>query len=262
MSAYDAAAPTFERYRALPDGVPEEVRAAIRDAIGASPRSRFLDLGAGSGRIGRAFVAARDDYVGVDLSRGMLHEFTQRAEAVGWLPRLAQADGQCLPFADASFDAVLLIQFFGGGRGWRPVLAEARRVLRSSGALVIGRSVMPPEGVDAQMKHRLASVLGELGVQPDERTAREDVQRWLESRAAGGQRLIAAAWSADRTPRGFLDRHPTGVRFSALPEPLREEALRRQRRWAATEFGSLDAVSLERHSLELQVFTFPDEEAR
>ena len=81
MSAYDAVAPTFERYRALPDGVPEEVRAAIRDAIGASPRSRFLDLGAGSGRIGRAFVAAGDDYVGVDQSRGMLHEFTQRAEA-------------------------------------------------------------------------------------------------------------------------------------------------------------------------------------
>ena len=44
---------------------------------------------------------------------------------------------------------------------------------------------MPPEGVDAQMKHHLASVLGEMGIHPDQKTAREDVQRWLESTAAG-----------------------------------------------------------------------------
>ena len=69
--------------------------------------------------------------------------------------------------------------------------------------------------------------------------------------------MIAAAWNADRTPRGFLDRHPTGVRFSALPEPLKEEALHRLRRWAATAFGSLDAVFSERHSLELRRLHLP-----
>jgi hypothetical protein len=105
-------------------------------------------------------------------------------------------------------------------------------------------------------------VLGELGVPPEEGGAREHVQRWLESAAAGSRRTIAAAWDADRTPRGFLERHPTGVRFSRLPAPIAEEALRRLSRWAAAEFGSLDAVSSERHSLELRVFTFPDEAAR
>jgi hypothetical protein len=47
-----------------------------------------------------------------------------------------------------------------------------------------------------------------------------------------------------------------------LPEPIKEEALHRLHRWAATAFGSLDAVSSERHSLELRVFTVPDEVAR
>ena len=45
--------------------------------VGAT-RPRLLDLGAGTGRIGWPFVAAGDDYVGVDLSLGMLREFVRR----------------------------------------------------------------------------------------------------------------------------------------------------------------------------------------
>src|SRR4051812_24780441 len=139
MSVYDLAAPSFERHRALPDGVPEAIRAAVLEAIGASS-PRLLDLGAGTGRIGIPFIAARDDYVGVDLSFGMLSEFKLRAgSSAGALP-LVQADGERLPFADASFDAIMLIQVFGGLRGWRRLLTEARRVLRGAGVLVLGRT--------------------------------------------------------------------------------------------------------------------------
>jgi ubiquinone/menaquinone biosynthesis C-methylase UbiE len=116
-SAYDTAAPTFERHRGLPAGVAAAIRAAILDAIG-TPSPRLLDLGAGTGRVGRPFVEAGDDYVGADLSFGMLRAFMQRGRA-----RLVQADGERLPFADATFDAVMLIQIFGGMRGWRRLLA-------------------------------------------------------------------------------------------------------------------------------------------
>ena len=48
MSVYDAAAPSFEGHRALPDDVPEAIRAAVLEAVEtASPR--LLDLGAGTG---------------------------------------------------------------------------------------------------------------------------------------------------------------------------------------------------------------------
>jgi ubiquinone/menaquinone biosynthesis C-methylase UbiE len=252
MSAYDAGAPRFDRHRRLPDHVPPAIRDAILAALDRSPR--LLDLGAGTGRIGRAFVAAGDDYVGVDLSLGMLREFAKHGAQP---PPLAQADGERLPFPDAAFDVVLMIQVFGGMRGWRRILGEARRVLRPSGALVLGRSVAPADGVDARMKLHLAQILADLGVEPKTTNTREEVERWLTSAAHSSTRITAATWRAERTARGFLDRHRDGARFSALPEPAKDEALRRLADWATETFGSLDAVASEPHTFELQIHQFP-----
>ena len=253
MSAFDSVAATFERHRALPDGVPRAIRAAVLKA-GDAASPRLLDLGAGTGRIGWPFVEVGDEYVGLDLSFGMLRTFMQRADC-RHAPRLVQADGEQLPFRDASFDTVMLMQVFGGMRGWRRLLAEARRVLRRAGVLVLGRTVAPPDGLDARMKQRLALELDELGAPSDRTNTRQDAQGWLEQ-TARGTRLVAAKWTAERTPRGFIGRHRTGARFSALPGPVQEEALRRLAAWAETTFGSLDAESAEPHAFELQVFKF------
>jgi ubiquinone/menaquinone biosynthesis C-methylase UbiE len=255
MSAFDAAARTFDRHRALPDGVPGAIRAAILAAIGAPSRPRVLDLGAGTGRIGWPFVAGGDDYFGVDLSLGMLREFRRRADETGQAPHLVQADGLCLPLADGTFDAVLLIQVFGGMRGWRRLLAEAKRVLRVPGTLVTGRTVAPVHGIDEQMKQRLALLLDEMGIQAAA-NPRDDARRSLELDAQGGIRVVAATWSAERTARDFLERHRTGARFSTLPVPVKDEALRKLGAWAVATFGSLDAALSERHAFELLVFKF------
>lgn len=252
MSLFDAAAPSFDRYRGLPDGVPEQIRRATLAALGASPR--LLDLGAGTGRIGWPFVAAGDDYVGVDLSLGMLLQFWRRAG--GHQPRLAQADGERLPFRNASFDAVMMVQIFGGLRGWRSVIDEARRVLRPSGALMLGRSVAPADGLDALMKGQLAADFGEMRTEAKPANFRKDVQECLEAAAANHTRVIAASWNAERTPRAFIERQRTGARFSALPPAIRDEALRRLGAWAKTRFGSLDTVTSERHEFELRIFRF------
>ena len=250
-SAFDAAAPRFDRHRALPEGVPQAVRAAVL-AAAAVPSPRLLDLGAGTGRIGRAFVAAGDDYVGIDLSLGMLHEF---AGHVAQPPPLAQADGERLPFGDATFDAVLLIQVFGGMHGWRRVLAETRRVLRSRGVLLIGRVVAPADGLDARLKQRLLEVCTARGVAIKRQNVREDVERSLADNATR-RTVTVATWSAERTPRRYLDRQRTGARFAALPAAVIEDALAAIVDWAVATFGGLDAVVHEMHAFELQIFTF------
>jgi ubiquinone/menaquinone biosynthesis C-methylase UbiE len=250
MSAYDAAAPAFERHRALPESVPSAVRAAVLAAV-AAPAPRLLDLGAGTGRIGRPFVAAGDEYVGIDLSLGMLREFARDAARRS----IAQADGEHLPFADATFDAVLMVQVFGGMRGWRRVVAEARRVLRPHGALMIGRVVTPADGLDARLKRRLVEILAEQRVATERRNVREDVEHSLSS-LADRRTTTVATWSAERTPRRYIERQRTGARFASLPHAAGEAALATLAAWATSTFGGLDAVAYETHAFELQTFTF------
>jgi SAM-dependent methyltransferase len=263
-SAYDAMAASFDRHRSLPDGVAETVRAAILGALASSGgaaiggRPAVLDLGAGSGRFGWPFVAAGDDYVGVDLSGGMLRVFAARPAGGGRL-RLVQADGTALPFPAASFDAVLLVAVFGDLPDWRSLVDEARRVLRPHGAVMIGHRVAPHDGIDERMKQRLDTLLDERLTRKRQPNRREDAVRYLAAIASNTAELVAATWHAERSPRAFLDRHAGGVRFSRLPLAVREEALRQLALWAETEFGTLDAVFTETHRFEIQLFRFAEE---
>jgi ubiquinone/menaquinone biosynthesis C-methylase UbiE len=254
-SAYDAVAREFDHHRSLPDSAREAIRTAVLGAV-CLPRPRVLDLGAGTGRIGRAFVASGDDYVGVDLSLGMLREFAQWRDRVRCPAALVQGNGQRLPFRDAAFDAVLLVQVVGAAQDWRLLVEEARRVLRPTGALVVGHAVAPPAGIDAQMKQRLAMALEELGISSYHMETRGVVQPWLEARARASRRIIAAEWVADRSPAMFLSRQKTGARFSHLAESIQTTALNKLSEWAIAQFGSIDATFSEQHAFELQIFEF------
>lgn len=256
MSAFDAVASEFDHHRALPSGVAQAARAMVVGSITSASPARILDLGAGTGRFGHPFVAAGDDYVGVDLSFGMLRQFMSRTER-GITPfRLVQADGQRLPFRDAAFDVVMMNQAFGGLRCWRQVLVEARRALRPSGVMVVGRTVRPSGGVDSRMRLRLRLLLDEAGVESGPINASEDVGRWLEATGQGGGWKVVASWKADRSPRGFLDQHRSGAQFHQLPQTVKEQALHRLSAWATTTFGSVDRVSSEQRWFELQFYRF------
>jgi len=128
-------------------------------------------------------------------------------------------------------------------------------VLRPGGTIILGRSIAPDDGVDARMRAQLALLLEAMAVAPGT-SARDHAHGWLDATARRTSRVIAAAWKAARSPRAFLDRHRTGARFSALPEPVKAEALARLSAWAEVSFGSLDAVMHERHVFELRIFHF------
>ena len=255
-SAFDRVAPTFDRHRALPPGVAAAVRAAIVAALHPARAPRYLDVGAGTGRFGLAFVSAGDDYVGVDLSEGMLREFAHHAAEQSMSARLLQADGEQLPFASATFDAVMLMNVFGGLHDWRKLLAEVRRLLRPQGAVVVGRTQAPSDGLDARMKQCAQDSLESLGVARDRVNRRGDVVAWLDSHATRRTTVTAARWIANRTPRAFIARHRGGARFSALPLATQSLALRELETRAVAAFGSLDSDFAEQHAFELDIFTF------
>jgi demethylmenaquinone methyltransferase/2-methoxy-6-polyprenyl-1,4-benzoquinol methylase len=107
-----------------------------RESLAAvAPRTgqRILDLAAGTGVSSVAFAQAGAQVVPCDFSLGMLQAGKQRRPD---LPFVA-GDGTRLPFADDTFDAVLVS--FGIRNFVDPVagLAEMRRVTRPGGRVVV-----------------------------------------------------------------------------------------------------------------------------
>jgi ubiquinone/menaquinone biosynthesis C-methylase UbiE len=252
-SIFDHSAASFDLYRAFPPGVPETIRASIWKSMRNQGLRRVLDVGAGTGRIGKAFVEAGDSYAGIDVSGAMLQEFRKHSTAA----ILIQADGACLPFSTQAFDLVMLMQVLSGVENWRALLNEVRRVLRPGGTVVVGHTTNPSEGVDARLKRQLGIILEEMSVEWHEpnRASRQSIA-WLESAATRTAHVTAANWVAERTSRDFLIRHRTGARFNALPPVVQEEALQKLSVWTEENFGPLDANYREEFGFNLDIFEF------
>ena len=234
------------------------MRRALYEALELGSGATLLDLGAGTGRVGSAFVEAGDRYVGVDPSSGMLGRFAAKARDQGApAPWLVRADGRSLPFHSASFDVVLIVQVLSGETGWRRVLREARRVLRPGGTLVLGRSVGPPDGLDARLREALATIMSQAGIDGGRRgAALDEVIAALAVEARGHVQVVAARWESQRNPNAFLARHRTGARFAALPAAVRQELLDRLAEWATAALGGLEITSVEPYRFELTAFRF------
>ncbi|MCJ2089341.1 class I SAM-dependent methyltransferase [Methylobacterium sp. E-005] len=118
----------------------------IGTLVRALPAARALDLGCGGGHVAFAAAAAGAVVTAYDLSAAMLSAVAAEASRRG-LDRIETRHGaaETLPFADASFDAVLT-RF--SAHHWRDVpaaLAEARRVLKPNGLLVACDAIAPED---------------------------------------------------------------------------------------------------------------------
>jgi SAM-dependent methyltransferase len=94
--------------------------------------SKILDIGCGNGWSTCLMRHEGHDAYGIDLHSHALESWQVDPE----LPYVS-ADGQYLPFADASFDAVALYQVLEHVPGPELLLTESLRVLRPGGRLVI-----------------------------------------------------------------------------------------------------------------------------
>lgn len=124
-------------YLDLVEAMPPAVRLKYLDMLlGSLPAgSRVLELGCGAGAPMTLALAARFDVVGLDISSNQLGLARVNAPAAA----LVRGDMVCLPFRGARFDAVAA--FYSMTHVPRAehtaLLAEARRVLRAGGLLVV-----------------------------------------------------------------------------------------------------------------------------
>jgi SAM-dependent methyltransferase len=123
--SFGSVAALYERYR---PGYPTE---AVAWLLGPGAR-RVLDLGAGTGKLTRALLAAGHDVVAIEPDAEMRAELAARLPGVS----LHAGTAEQIPLPDASVDAVAMGQAFH----WidpDAALPEIARVLRPGGVLAV-----------------------------------------------------------------------------------------------------------------------------
>lgn len=108
----------------------------VREALGETRGLEVLDLGCGTGRHALWLAAGGAAVTGVDFSAGMLEEARAKpgAEAVRFVVHDLHL---ALPFADASFDALVSGLVLEHLREFGPFFAEAHRVLKRGSRAVV-----------------------------------------------------------------------------------------------------------------------------
>src|SRR6266545_1500464 len=110
----------------------------VFDQIKIAPRSRILELGCGPGRLwlqNIERIPADGEITLSDFSPGMLEETRRNLAGSGRPFSFEVIDAQSIPFADASFDAVIANHMLYYVPDRAKALGEIRRVLRSGGYL-------------------------------------------------------------------------------------------------------------------------------
>jgi SAM-dependent methyltransferase len=237
---FDPQAAEFDRRVGLPEGVCRDVAAAVVDLAGAGPRDRILEIGAGTGMIGRWFAEQGARYVGLDLSRGMLGVFHHRAPAAA----LVQADAaRPWPFPRGSARAV----FSSRAIHLLPlehVVEELFRVTAPGGACVLGWVERRPESVKFRMSREMQRRLRERGFPARTAGSRRVLEACRERGARELPRTVVSRWPVRQAPRRSLAdwRGKEGLGGIVLPAGVQEEVLGELEAWASATFGDLDAA--------------------
>lgn len=114
------------------------VEQAMLEGLGKGSLGRVLDIGTGTGRISELLAERADTIVGLDRSPEMLRVARARLQALPverW--ELVQGDFSALPFAETTFDTVVMHQVLHYSQEPGYAVREAARVCRPGGRLMI-----------------------------------------------------------------------------------------------------------------------------
>jgi ubiquinone/menaquinone biosynthesis C-methylase UbiE len=105
---------------------------------GFAPRGDVLEIGAGSGAMAAELLTRYADVrvTATDFDEVMVRTASKRLAPFGDRVTVRQADATALPFADASFDAVVSWIMLHHTGDWQQAIREALRVLKAGGRVV------------------------------------------------------------------------------------------------------------------------------
>ncbi|WP_220194570.1 class I SAM-dependent methyltransferase [Ktedonospora formicarum] len=268
---FDSLAAIYDATRGYPDEVATHIAGVLDETVTASTRTRFLEIGVGTGRIALPLAARGRVYTGIDISTQMLSHLEEKLRAAHWdtveapwgacgdeveapewvrrfrhtkpeaSMRLAVADVHQMPLRDASFDVVIAVHVLHLVENWRRVLEEVRRVLTPGGMFLHCADSRGESGVQ-EVRSQWRRILLELG-HDEQRLYRPSEEALDEVCASWGwqvERWNAITWERSQSPRqvlaGILRRDWSSMR--RVPNDLFAEGCKRLERWAAARYGA------------------------
>jgi SAM-dependent methyltransferase len=187
--------------------------------------SHVLDIATGTGNVALPLARSGCIVTGVDIAPNLLVQARERAAAEGLAIQFDEGDAEALPYADASFDAV--VTMFGAMFAPRPelVASECARVLKPGGRLAMA-NWNPASFTGKMFKVSSGHAPPPPGIAPpvlwgDDTTVRARLEPLFKDIHTT---LIPVVFDLPMSPAGtvaFFRKYfgPTQVAFSRLDEP-------------------------------------------
>jgi ubiquinone/menaquinone biosynthesis C-methylase UbiE len=246
--SFDPAANYYDATRGYPAPVAEAIGAALCAAANLGVGSHVLELGIGTGRIAVPLLARGVNVAGVDISSRMLDRLqanlaAQRARDTGrtWGALEARvADTTALPYAAATFDAVIAVHVFHLVDGWERALDEALRVLRTDGVLIVGQD-RHPQALAHEIQQRWIEIVHELGAEAAYVGAGfEPIVTALRDRGLEITTTTPVSWMTHTRPCDELDliARRSLSRTWDIPEDIFVASIARLQAWMHLQYGA------------------------
>jgi SAM-dependent methyltransferase len=229
-SVHEAAAKGFgavadEYERARPD-YPSAAMDRLASELGLGPTTRLLDLGAGTGKLTRLLLPSGPRAVGLEPLASMREHFVRVLPEVPMVGGLAEA----LPFAAASFDAVVCAQAFHWFDGERAV-KEIHRVLGPGGRLALLWNV---KDESVPWVKELWGILHPYQSRVPQETTGEWRKAFSRADLFGELQEARFPHSQSLDAPGLVERYASASYVAVLPDDERAEVLGRIRTLAET----------------------------
>lgn len=237
---FDQQAKTYEKRAGLSKPVCVSIAETINNICALSPDDVVLEIGCGTGQIGGLLDKLPSQYVGFDVSAGMLNQF--RLTFPDKQGALIHADGRKMwPLANNQAKVI----FASRALHWiniEHIVKEAYRVTqKNKGYLLVGRIERSLNCWEKQLRKQLHKLLRENGLQPlDGQQHLKQLTQALTVKGAQALEPISVyTWKSNRDVLSAIQnwKEKEGLSGTLPSSELKRSVLFQLQQWAEENFG-------------------------